>query len=332
MLDLRRRRFITLLGGMAAAWPRAGRAQQQPAMPVIGLLGTETPDLYAARLRIFRQGLRESGYVEGRNVAIEYRWAEGHYDRFPALLADLVSRKVAVIAALGGTPPALAAKAATTTIPIVFVTAGDPVALGLVASLARPGGNVTGASSLAVELGPKQLEVARELVPTAQVIALLVNPDVPTIANPLTRAVEAAATSRGIELHVLHAQNESDFDSAFAALPRIGAGVLVIGTDPFFNTRVQQLVALAQQYRMPTIYPFREYAVAGGLVSYGDSIIGAYRVAGIYAGRILAGEKPSDLPVQQATRVELIVNLKIANAMGFSVPLTLLVRADEVIE
>jgi putative ABC transport system substrate-binding protein len=327
---MRRRNFIALLGG-AAAWPLAARAQQQ-AVPVIGLLGTESADLYADRLRVFRQGLRETGYVEGRNVAIEYRWAEGHYDRFPALLADLVSRKVAVIAAFAGTPPALAAKDATTTIPIVFALAGDPIALGLVASLARPGGNITGVSSLAVELGPKQLEVVRELVPTARVIALLVNPDNPANANPLARAVEAAAATRGIELHRLHARNESEFDEAFAALPRVGAGALMIGTDPFFNSRVEQLVALALRHRVPTIYPFREYAVAGGLLSYGDSIIGAYRVAGAYAGRIVGGEKPSDLPVQQSTKVELIVNLKTANALGFTVPLALLVRADEVIE
>jgi len=329
---MRRREFIALVGSGVAGWPIAARAQQ-PAMPVIGLLGTESPALYAERLRIFRQGLRESGYVEGRNVAIEYRWAEGHYDRLPELLANLVSRKVAVISALGGTPPALAAKAATSTIPIVFVTAGDPVALGLVASLARPGGNMTGVTSLAVELGPKQLEVVRELVPTARVIALLVNPDVPTNADALARAVGAAAATRGIELHVLRARTESDFDAAFAALPRVGADALMIGTDPFFNSRVEQLVALALRHRIPTIYPFREYAVAGGLLSYGDSIIGAYRVAGAYAGRIVGGEKPSDLPVQQqSTKVELIVNLKTANALGFTVPLALLVRADEVIE
>src|SRR5215831_1085629 len=302
-------------------------------MPVIGYLGSESPDVFAGRLRAFRRGLSETGYVEGKNVAIEYRWAENQYDRFPVLLSDLIRRKVTVIDAVTGTPPALAAKAATTTIPIVFVTAGDPVALGLVASLARPGGNMTGVTSLAVELGPKQLEVVRELVPTARVIALLVNPDVPTNADALARAVGAAAATRGIELHVLRARTESDFDVAFAALPRAGASALMIGTDPFFNSRVEQLVALALRHRIPTIYPFREYAVAGGLLKYGDSIIGAYRVAGAYAGRIVGGEKPSDLPVQQqSTKVELIVNLKTANALGFTVPLALLVRADEVIE
>jgi len=218
---LKRREFISLLSGAVVAWPLAARAQQAP-MPMIGLLGTESPDLYADRLRPFRQGLRESGYVEGRNVVIEYRWAEGHHDRFPSLLADLVSRKVAVIAAFAGTPPALAAKAATTTIPIVFVTSGDPVAAGLVTSLARPGGNITGVTSMAVELGPKQLEVVRELVPTARVSALLVNPDNPANAGLLVEAVKAAAATRGIELHVLHARNESDFNAAFAALPSVG--------------------------------------------------------------------------------------------------------------
>ena len=328
---LKRREFISLLSGAVVAWPLAARAQQAP-MPMIGLLGTESPDLYADRLRPFRQGLRESGYVEGRNVVIEYRWAEGHHDRFPSLLADLVSRKVAVIAAFAGTPPALAAKAATTTIPIVFVTSGDPVAAGLVTSLAWPGGNITGVTSMAVELGPKQLEVVRELVPTARVSALLVNPDNPANACLLVEAVKAAAATRGIELHVLHARNESDFNAAFAALPSVGAGALMIGSDPFFNSRVERLVALALRHRMPTVYPFREYAMAGGLLSYGDSITGPYRVAGAYAGRIVGGEKPSDLPVQQSTKVELVVNLKTANALGFSVPLALLVRADEVIE
>ena len=237
-----------------------------------------------------------------------------------------------MIAAFAGAPPALAAKAATTTIPIVFVTAGDPIAIGLVASLSRPGGNITGVTSMAVELGAKQLEVVRELVPTAQAIALLVNPDTPANAGPFARAVEAAAATRGIKLHVLHARNDSDLDAAFAALPLVGAGALMIGSDPFFNSRVEQLVALAERDRVATIYPFREYAMAGGLLSYGDSIVGAYRIAGAYAGRIVGGEKPSDLPVQQSTKVELIVNLKTANVLGLRVPLALLVRADEVIE
>ena len=325
-----RREFITLLGGAAAAWPAVARAQQS-AMPVIGLLGSESPELYADRLRTFRQGLRESGFVEGRNVVVEYRWAEGHYDRFPALLADLIARKVAVIVAIAGTPPALAAKAATSTIPIVFVTASDPIAIGLVGSLARPGGNITGFTSMGVELGPKQLEVVHELVPGVAV-ALLVNPTNPANAGPLLQAVQTGAATHGIELHVLEAATESEVDAAFAALPRVRAGALMIGTDAFFNSRVDQLVALASLHKVPTIYPFREYAVAGGLISYGDSIFGSYRAAGAYAGRIIKGEKPANLPVQQTTRVELIVNLKAANALGLNVPLTLLVRADEVIE
>jgi putative tryptophan/tyrosine transport system substrate-binding protein len=327
---MRRREFITLLGG-AAAWPLAARAQQ-PAMPVIGYLGSESPDAFAGRLRAFRQGLSETGYVEGNNVAIEYRWAENQYDRFPALMADLVRREVTVIVAVTGTPPALAAKAATATIPIVFATAGDPVALGLVASLNRPGGNLTGVATLTVELGPKQLEVLGELVPTATIIALLVNPTNPTNAERLSRDLQAAARTLGLQLHVLHASTERDFDAVFASLPRLRAGALVIGSDPFFNSRSQKLVALALHHAMPTMYPFREYAMAGGLISYGNSFADAHRQVGVYTGSILKGAKPADLPVQQATKVELIVNLKTAKALGLTVPPTLLARADEVIE
>jgi putative ABC transport system substrate-binding protein len=327
---MQRRQFISLVGG-AAAWPLAARAQQ-PKMPVIGFLGSESPDLSSGRLSAFHQGLRETGFVEGRNVATEYRWAEGRYDRFPALLADLVSRGVTVIVAIGGTPPALAAKAATATIPILFGTAGDPVALGLVASLSRPGGNITGVTGLAVELGPKHLEVLHELVPTATVIALLVNPANPSNADTLSRELEAAARIRGVELHVLHASTESDLDTAFATLAQLGAGALVIGSDPFFNSRPELLAALAARHRVPTMYPFREYAMAGGLVSYGDSLADPYRILGGYAGRILKGEKPTDLPVQQSTKIELIINLKTAETLGIMVPLTLRVRADEVIE
>jgi putative ABC transport system substrate-binding protein len=326
---LRRREFITLFGG-AAAWPLAVRAQQ-PAMPVIGFLGTDSLDLYAIRLRAFHQGLRETGFVEGRNVAIEYRWAEGEFGRLPTLLADLVSRKVAVIAA-ATTPGALAAKAATATIPIVFATGGDPVALGLVSSLSRPGGNITGVTSLAVELGQKQLEVLTELVPAATVIALLVNPANPSIADTLSRDLQAAARIRGVGLHVLHASTESELDTAFATLPRLRAGALVIGSDPFFNSRPQQLVALATRHAVPTMYPYREYAMAGGLVSYGESLADPYHLVGTYVGRILKGDKPADLPVQQSSKVELFINLKIAKALGLTVPLTLRVRADEVIE
>ena len=265
-------------------------------------------------------------------MAFEYRWAEGRYDRFPELLADLVSRKVGVIAAVAGTPPALAAKAATSTIPIVFVTAGDPIAVGLVASLTRPGGNITGATSPAVELGAKQLEILSELVPTANVIALLVNPANPTNADTLSRELHAAARIRGVEFHVLSAAPDSDLDAVFATLRQLRAGALVIGSDPFFNSRPQQLVTLAVRHAVPTIYPFREYAMAGGLVSYGDSVTDAFRLAGVYAGRILKGEKPADLPVQQSTKVELIINMKTAKALGITVPLSLRVRADELIE
>src|SRR6516165_6555109 len=326
---MRRREFITLIGG-AAPWPLAARAQQ--AMPVIGFLGTDSPELYAFRLRAFREGLRETGYVEGGNVAFEYRWAEGHYDRFPALVAELVSLKVNLIGAFSSNSPALAAKAATATIPILFASAGDPVAVGLVASLSRPGSNITGVTSLAVELGAKQLEVLTELVPTATVVALLVNPANPAIADPLVRELQVAAGIRGVELHILHAGTESELDAVFETLPRLRAGALVIGSDVFFNSRPQQLTALAARYAVPTMYPFREYVGAGGLVSYGESLADAYRILGGYAGRILKGDKPADLPVQQSTKIELFINLKTANALGITVPITLLGRAEAVIE
>jgi putative ABC transport system substrate-binding protein len=326
-----RREFIALLGSGVTAWPVAARAQQ-PATPVIGYLGSQSPEEFAGRLRAFRQGLSETGYVEGMNVDIEYRWAENQYDRFPALLADLVRSKVTVIAAVTGTPPALAAKAATTTIPIVFATAGDPVALGLVASLNRPGGNLTGVATLTVELGPKQLEMLRELVPTATIIALLVNPTNPTNAETLSRDLQAAARTLGLQLHVLHASTERDFDPVFASLPRLRAGALVIGSDPFFNGRSQQLAALALRHAMPTMFPFREYAIAGGLMSYGNSFADAHRQVGAYTGRILKGEKPADMPIQQSVKVELVINLKTAKALGLDVPPALLARADEVIE
>ena len=323
-----RREFITLLGG-AAGWPFLARAQQ-PAMPVVGFLNSASAQGYAAQVVAFRQGLQEAGYVEGRNVEIEFRWAEDRYDRLPALAADLVRRQVTVIAATS-TPAALTAKAATPNIPIVFTTASDPVQLDLVPSLSRPGGNVTGVSQVGVEVGPKRLELAHELVPTATIIALLVNPTNP-IAATLARDLQAAGRSLGLQIHVLRAGSEREIDDAFATLVQLRAGALVIGSDVFFNTRSKQLGALTVRHAVPTIYQYREFAAAGGLISYGGSLTDAYRLAGTYTGRILKGEKPADLPVQQATKVELIINMKTAKAIGLTFPLTLLGRADEVIE
>jgi len=309
-------------------WPLAARAQQP--MPVIGFLGGATAKGWEPNVAAFLQGLGEAGYIEGRNVAIEYRWAEGQYDRLPAMAAELVQRQVAMIAA-ATTPAALAAKAATVTIPIVFTIQGDPVQVGLVASLSRPGGNLTGATQLNVEVGPKLLELLHELVPTATVIALLVNPTNPN-AERLSKDLQVAARTLGLTLHVLHASAERDFDPAFARLGELHAGGLVIGGDVFFNNRSAQLAALALRHAVPTIYQPREFVLAGGLMTYGASIPNAYRQSGIYAGRILKGEMPAALAVQQATKVELILNLKTAKALGLTVPLPLLGRADEVIE
>jgi ABC-type uncharacterized transport system substrate-binding protein len=328
---MRRREFITLLGGAAVAWPLAAHAQQ-PAMPVIGYFGIASPDLFASRLRAFRQGLSETGYVEGRNLAIEYRWAEGHYDRIPALIADLVRRQVAVIAAPGSTPAALAAKAATTIIPVVFVTATDPVAAGLVASLNRPDGNLTGVAALTLELGPKQLELLREVVPTATVMALLVNPASRVLAETQSRDLQATARTLGLQLHVLHARTDSDFETVFATLGQLRAGGLVIGGEALFTGGSEQLAGLALRHAVPAIYQFREFAVAGGLMSYGANLNDAHRLAGVYTGRILAGQRPADLPVEQSTKFELVINLKTAKALGLTVPPSLLARADEVIE
>jgi len=328
---MNRRTLITLLGGTVAAWPLAARGQQ-PAVPVIGFLGGASPDRWVGRLRAFHQGLSETGYVAGRNLAIEYRWAEGQNDRLPSLAAGLVGRQVSVIAAPGSVPAALAAKAATTTMPIVFEIASDPVELGLVASLARPGGNITGVTSLNAQVGPKRLELLHELVPTATIVGLLVNPTNPNEAEPTTKNLQAAARSLGLEMHVLHASAEGDFDAAFATLIQLRAGALAIGTDPLFTSRLEQLAALTVRHAVPTVYQFREFTAAGGLMSYGGSLTDTFRAAGVYTGRILKGDKPADLPVQQTTKVELFLNLKTAKALGLTIPIPLLGRADEVIE
>jgi putative ABC transport system substrate-binding protein len=322
-----RREFIAGLGSVAA-WPVVARAQQ-PAMPVIGFLNSASPGGYGPYVAAFHQGLKEVGYVEGQNVAIEYRWAAGQYDRVPAMATELVRRQVAVIVA--NTPGHLAAKAATTTIPIVFTTAGDPVQMGLVASLARPGGNVTGATEFGVEVTPKQLQLAREMVPTATVIAVLVNPT-NLHAETELRELQAAGRVLGVQLHALHANAEREFDTVFASLGQLWAGGLVISPDPLFTARSEQLAALALRHAVPAISFTREFVAAGGLMSYGGSNSDMYRIAGVYAGRILRGDKPADLPVQQTTKFELIINMKTAKALGLTIPETLLATADEVIQ
>jgi ABC-type uncharacterized transport system substrate-binding protein len=327
--QLKRRDFITLLGGAAVAWPRAVRAQQ-PAMPVIGFLNGASPDGYAPYVAAFRQGLKEAGYVDGQNATIEYRWAEGHYDRLPALAADLIQRRVTVIAATT-TPAARAAKAATSTVPIVFTTADDPIRLGLVASLNRPGGNVTGVSNLLVELGSKQLGLLRELAPGTTAIAVLTNPSFPGTERQL-RDVEVAARVLGLQLIVLRASTEREMETAFANVARQGGVALLVGVDPFFLERRDHVVALAARHALPAIYPVREFAVAGGLMSYGSDFADSYRQAGIYTGRIVRGEKPADLPVQRSTKFEFVINFKTAKALGLAVPNSMQLLADEVIE
>jgi putative ABC transport system substrate-binding protein len=325
-----RRRDLVLLVAAAMTAARAPRAQQK-AMPVIGYLGSTSPGPFAPLVAAFRQGLSEGGYVEGQNVAIEYRWAENHFDRLPAMAADLVGRKVDLIVTSGSLAAALAAKSATSTIPIVFTGISDPVAAGLVASLARPGGNLTGSAPLNVELMPKRLELLTELVPQAKLIALLVNPNDPR-AKRIVGDLQEAAQVKGLQLPILKASTESEIDAAFATLARVHADALVLGPDPFFSGRREQLLALASRHAVPAIYAWREFAAAGGLISYGTSLTGIWRQFGIYVGKILKGAKPADLPVEQPTKFELVINLKTAKALGLTIPQSILARADEVIE
>jgi putative tryptophan/tyrosine transport system substrate-binding protein len=328
---MRRREFITFVGGAVTSLPLSARAQQ-PAMPVIGFIGASSPELYAIRLGVFREGLKEAGYIEGQNVTIEYRWARDDVGRLPALAADLVQRRVNVIVAGSGTPGAVAAKAATTTIPIVFAVAVDPIKVGLVESLNRPGGNLTGVTNLNVEIGPKRLEVLHALLPTASDFAVLIDPTGPALAEPFVREVETAARSLGLRLHVLHASTERDFDSVFARVGQLKAAALIIGPSTSFVGRSEQLATLATRYKVPAIYQYRPFTAAGGLMSYGSDETEYYHLVGIFTGRILKGEKPAQLPVEHSTKVELIINLKTAKALGIDVPLSLLGRADEVIE
>ena len=326
---MKRRSFILALGS-TAGWPLAALAQGS-AMPVVGYLGPGSAVSDAFRVTAFRQGLSEAGFVEGQNVTVDYRWAEEHYDRLPAMATDLVNRHVAVIVATS-TPAALAAKAATTTVPIIFETAADPVKLGFVASLNRPGGNVTGVTQLGEEVLPKRLELLHELLPSARVMALLINPADPVLAEPQTRVVLSAAKTFGLEIHVLGARTERDFDAVFAKLIELRAGGLVIGGSNLFTGHIDQLAALTVRHAVPAIYQRREFAAAGGLMSYGSSIPDTHRIVGLYTGRILKGDNPANLPVQQASKVELYINFKTAKAFGLTVPLPLRGRADEVLE
>ena len=328
---MRRREFITLLGGAAAAWPVAARAQQ-PGMPVVGYLGSSSLEMEREFVAAFHRGLSETGYVEGRNVTFEYRWADDHNDRLRALAEDLVRRRVAVIAAPGATQSALVAKAATQSIPIVFELGIDPAETGLVASLNHPGGNLTGVSELNVDMVAKRLELLHELIPAATSIAFLGNPSNPVVASAQTKALQAAADAMGLHLLVLNASDPSEFEGAFATLVRQRAGALLLTGDALFTGHRDQLIALAARHAVPALYQWRQFTAAGGLMSYGASRVDAFRQVGIYVGRILKGEKPADLPVQQATKIELSINLKTAKTLGVAVPLTLLTRADEVIE
>jgi putative ABC transport system substrate-binding protein len=327
---LRRRDVITLLGGAAVAWPLAARAQQ-PAMPVIGYLGPQSPAAFASRVAAFRQGLEEVGYAEDRNVAIEFRWAEGQHDKLPALAADLVAHQVAVIVAPGGAPSALAAKSATSTIPIVFEMGADPIAIGLVGNLNRPEGNITGISSLNVEVTPKRLELLRDVAPKARLIAVLVNPTSPTAKSQLN-SLEEPARALGLQLHILHASTPRDLDGVFEALAQLRPGGLVVASDTFFGTHGEQFAALTIRHRLPAIHQSRDFALAGGLMSYGGSFVESHRQAGIYTGRIIKGDKPADLSIQQVTKVELFINLKAAKTLGVTFPLSLIGRADQIVD
>jgi len=327
---MRRREFITLFGSAAVTWPLAAQAQR-PAMPVIGFLGSDSPDLYTDRLRAFRQGLKEAGYIESQNVAIEYRWAKGRNDQLPVLAADLVRLGVAVVVA-STTPSVLALKGATTSIPIVFFVAGDPVALGLVASLNRPGGNITGTTAMTLEVGTKWLQLLQETVPTATAFAALINPTSPALAEAQTKDLQAAARTLGLQIHLLNASTDRDFGTAFASIAELRLGGLVISSDSFFFAHIELLAAQARRHKVPAVFGFREFPTAGGLMSYGADLTDQHRTIGSYVGRILNGEKPTDLPVQQSTKIQLIVNLKTAKEFGLTMPLSLLLRADEVIE
>jgi putative tryptophan/tyrosine transport system substrate-binding protein len=327
---IRRREFITLFGGAAAAWPLAARAQQ-PTMPVIGFLSSRSPGESASVVAAFRQGLRDTGFIEGQNVSIAFRWAEGRYDRLPTLAAELVDLRVTLMFSAGGAPPALAAKTATSTIPVVFSAVSEPVGVGLVPSLNRPGGNVTGMGIFNAALGPKRMELLKELIPSASVLAYLLNPSNPS-QEIETNAVMAVARALGVDLHIFRANSEREIEAAYDEISKLRAAALVVAGEPFFDSQRDRLVALSARHTIAAVYAWREYVLAGGLISYGTDLPDAYRRGGVYAGRILKGEKPADLPVTQPTKFHMAINLKAAKALGLTVPPTLLARADEVIE